>query len=43
MKSPIHSKFGTVFVHVTDLERSIEWYSKLLNIEVHTENHSGPV
>lgn len=43
MKSPIHSMFGTVFVHVTDLEKSIEWYSKLLNIEVHTENHSGPV
>ena len=39
----MQSKFGTIFVHVTDLEKSIEWYSKLLNKEVHTENHSGPL
>ncbi|WP_249435970.1 VOC family protein [Paenibacillus sp. Marseille-Q4541] len=43
MINPIQNKFGTIFVHVTDLERSIKWYSKLLNQKVHTENHSGPV
>lgn len=43
MINPIQNKFGTIFVHVTDLERSIKWYSKLLNQIVHIKNYVGPV
>jgi catechol 2,3-dioxygenase-like lactoylglutathione lyase family enzyme len=30
MKSPIQSKVNTIFIHVSDLERSVEWYCNLL-------------
>ena len=30
MESPIRNKINTIFVHVSDLERSVKWYSQLL-------------
>lgn len=30
MGSPIDNKMNTVFVHVKDLERSVQWYNQLL-------------
>jgi uncharacterized protein len=43
MISPIANRIDTIFVHVTDLERSIQWYSKLLGIVVSEGEHSGPI
>ncbi|WP_433940882.1 VOC family protein [Paenibacillus lautus] len=34
MQSPIASRVDTIFIHVRDLEKSVDWYSKLLGIEV---------
>lgn len=42
MKSPIANRVDTIFVHVTDLVKSVEWYSKLLGVEVKSEVH-GPI
>lgn len=42
MKSPIANRVDTIFVHVTDLSRSVEWYSKLLGVEVEGEVQ-GPI
>lgn len=41
--SPITCKVNNVFIHVSDLERSAEWYSKLLGIPFIKENVSSPV
>jgi catechol 2,3-dioxygenase-like lactoylglutathione lyase family enzyme len=30
MKSPIQSKVNTIFIHVSDLKQSVEWYCNLL-------------
>lgn len=30
MKSPITNKINTIFVHVSDLKRSVKWYAQLL-------------
>ncbi|KKO52742.1 VOC family protein [Paenibacillus sp. DMB20] len=38
MKNPIANRVDTIFIHVTDLEKSVEWYSKLLGVDV-----KGPV
>lgn len=37
MVSPIANKVHTIFVHVTDLERSVRWYTTLLGQEVSSE------
>lgn len=42
MKSPINNRVDTIFVHVTDLEKSVEWYGKLLGIAIKGEVH-GPI
>jgi len=34
LQSPIASRVDTIFIHVRDLEKSVDWYSKLLGIEV---------
>ncbi len=33
MSSPIMNKMNTIFVHVSDLERSVKWYAELLGQE----------
>lgn len=42
MNSPIANRVDTIFVHVTDLEKSVEWYSNLLGLEVKGEVQ-GPI
>ncbi|MGI8386361.1 VOC family protein [Robertmurraya sp. P23] len=43
MDKPIENRIDTIFVHVTDLERSIQWYSNLLGLEIKEGEHIGPV
>ncbi|NGZ76939.1 VOC family protein [Saccharibacillus alkalitolerans] len=40
MKSPIANRVDTIFVHVTDLKRAVEWYGRLLGAEVKGEVQS---
>ncbi|MCG7215414.1 VOC family protein [Paenibacillus mucilaginosus] len=40
---PIVNRVDTIFVHVTDLERSISWYSRLLGLDVREGRHEGPI
>lgn len=42
MKKPIANRVDTIFIHVTDLQKSVEWYSQLLGVEVKGEVH-GPI
>ncbi|MCG7344038.1 VOC family protein [Sporosarcina sp. ACRSL] len=43
MFKPIENRVDTIFVHVTDLERSIQWYSDLLGLQIREGNNTGPV
>ncbi|WP_078555983.1 VOC family protein [Bacillus alkalicellulosilyticus] len=43
MNSPIKNKINTIFVHVSNLEESVKWYSRLLNHDVDLSNVSEPV
>ncbi|GGF34054.1 hypothetical protein GCM10010954_36370 [Halobacillus andaensis] len=43
MSHPIQPKMNTVFVHVTDLSRSVRWYSQLLDRSVKDEDVRSPV
>lgn len=43
MKSPIKPKMHTVFVHVSDLYHSVEWYHSLLDLPYNQEDVSLPV
>ncbi|SDD99660.1 hypothetical protein SAMN02799630_04252 [Paenibacillus sp. UNCCL117] len=43
MLKAIENRIDTFFVHVTDLERSVRWYSKLLGLEVRDEAYNGPI
>ncbi|MCP3029333.1 VOC family protein [Halobacillus sp. A5] len=43
MIHPIHPQINTVFVHVTDLEHSVEWYGQLLGIKTDTSFIEKPV
>ncbi|MGV3466530.1 MAG: VOC family protein [Heyndrickxia sp.] len=43
MKSPIMNQINTVFVHVSEIERSVEWYSMLLGQEFDSAEISRPV
>ncbi|WP_197076530.1 VOC family protein [Domibacillus indicus] len=40
---PVENRVDTIFVHVTDLQRSVKWYSDLLGVETKEENPAGPV
>ena len=41
---PIENRIASVFIHVTDLRRSAEWYSRLLGMPVFEERmNGGPV
>ncbi|MFG6150502.1 VOC family protein [Halobacillus sp. B23F22_1] len=43
MSHPIYLKMNTVFVHVSDLTRSVRWYSQLLDRSFKEEDVSDPV
>ncbi|MBS4174666.1 VOC family protein [Bacillus sp. FJAT-49736] len=43
MQSPIMNQINTIFVHVSDLRRSVEWYSKLLGQDYDLSKVSPPV
>ncbi len=34
MSNPIKNRTNTIFIHVSDLQRSVQWYSDLLSEEV---------
>ena len=39
--SPIQNRIGAVFVHVTDMQRAITWYSTLLGVPQSATSHEG--
>lgn len=43
MTSPIKSQINTVFVHVSDLRKSVEWYAGLLGQTYEPTEVSDPV
>ncbi|WP_409274756.1 VOC family protein [Neobacillus sp. SCS-31] len=43
MSKAIENRIDTIFVHVTDLERSVRWYSELLGLEVREGKRNGPI
>ncbi|RPF55288.1 VOC family protein [Aquisalibacillus elongatus] len=43
MKSVIKSQINTVFIHVSDLRESVNWYSQLLGHDVDLSKVSDPV
>ncbi|MFD1413074.1 VOC family protein [Oceanobacillus jeddahense] len=43
MTNPIKNRANTIFIHVSNLEKSVIWYSKLLNQQVDAADISRPV
>lgn len=43
MSSPIHNKVNNVFIHVSNLRKSAQWYSSLLGIPFNSEEVESPV
>ncbi len=41
MVSPINRRIGAVFVYVTDMQRAVDWYTKLLGAPTHGTSHEG--
>ena len=41
MVSPINMRIGAVFVHVTDMQRAVDWYSGLLGVDRRGTSHEG--
>lgn len=43
MQSPIQNKVNTIFIHVSDLSRSVKWYSELTGQAYDLTTVSRPV
>ncbi|OEH53892.1 hypothetical protein AQ616_15560 [Oceanobacillus sp. E9] len=43
MSNPIIKRTNTIFIHVSDLQRSVQWYSDLLSEEVDVSKVADPV
>lgn len=43
ISSPIYCKVNNVFIHVSNLEKSSEWYSDLLGLPFNKDNVESPV
>jgi predicted enzyme related to lactoylglutathione lyase len=43
MSSPIENRIGQVFVPVSDMQRAVAWYSKLLGLPVMESSHGGTI
>ncbi|KMY44770.1 hypothetical protein AC622_11495 [Bacillus sp. FJAT-27916] len=41
--SPLSSKINNVFIHVSDLKKSSEWYCRLIGAPFHIEEVKSPV
>ncbi|EWG11227.1 VOC family protein [Cytobacillus firmus] len=41
--SPIAGKVNNVFIHVSDLKKSAEWYSSLLGLPINMDDVESPV
>jgi catechol-2,3-dioxygenase len=41
--SPIKNQINTVFVHVRDLKKAVEWYSMIFGLDVNSEEVKSPV
>ncbi|MFG6496439.1 VOC family protein [Fictibacillus sp. UD] len=41
--APIQSHINNVFVHVSDLKKSVEWYAKLLGVTIDASEVKSPV
>ncbi|MDR4886140.1 VOC family protein [Fredinandcohnia sp. QZ13] len=42
-QTPIKNTMGGVFIHVSDLKKSVEWYSNILGIETNLDKVNSPV
>lgn len=43
MESPLQNRIGNVFVPVSDVERSVEWYSELFGLPAEDTAHEGTI
>jgi predicted enzyme related to lactoylglutathione lyase len=43
MSSPIQNKIGMVFVPVSDMDRTIAWYNRLLGLPAGNTSHEGKI
>ncbi|NRG47597.1 VOC family protein [Bacillus sp. CRN 9] len=43
ISSPIESKVNNVFIHVSDLKKSAEWYSSLIGLTINLDEITSPV
>ena len=43
MSSPIENKIGSVFIPVSDMQRAIEWYTRLFGLAANTTSHEGRI
>ncbi len=43
MTSPIQNQIGSVFIPVSDMQRAIAWYSRLLDLSVQAASHQGKI
>jgi predicted enzyme related to lactoylglutathione lyase len=41
--SPISKQIGAVFLHVSDMNKSIQWYSELLGLPIKSSSHEGTI
>ncbi|WP_199860721.1 VOC family protein [Oceanobacillus damuensis] len=41
--SPIKNEMGAVFIHVKDLKKSVDWYGRILGVEVDLKQVESPV
>ncbi len=43
MASPIENRIGQVFIPVSDMERAIAWYSRILGLPIDQASHGGTI
>ncbi|WP_256761280.1 VOC family protein [Cohnella sp. WQ 127256] len=41
--SPISNRIGAVFLHVSNMQHAIQWYSELLGLPVQSASHEGTI
>ncbi len=43
MSSPVENRIGQVFVPITNMERAIGWYSRILGLPIMETTHDGAI